>query len=181
MIPKQCFFTKGVGVSKDKLASFELALRNAGIERCNLVSVSSIFPPGCRMTSRIKGIEKLRTGEITFIVMARNETNEPHRLISAAIGLAIPKDEKNYGYLSEHKGFGETAQKAGDYAEDLAATMLATTLGIPFDPDTAWDERKSVYRSSGHIFKTSHICQSAAGNKDGLWTTVLAGAVLITE
>lgn len=181
MIPKSCFFTKGVGVSKDKLASFELALRNAGIERCNLVSVSSIFPPGCKMISRKKGVEKLRPGQITFIVMARNETNEPHRLISSAVGLAIPKDEQVYGYLSEHEGFGETAQKAGEYAEDLAATMLATTLGIPFDPDTAWDERKSVYSSSGHIFKSSHICQSAAGNKDGLWTTVIAGAVLLIE
>ena len=43
MTPKKIFFTKGVGVHKDKLSSFEVALRSAGIEKCNLVYVSSIF------------------------------------------------------------------------------------------------------------------------------------------
>ncbi len=57
--------------------------------------------------------------------------------------------------------------------------MLATTLGIPFDPDKAWDERKQMYKASGKIFRTRHICQSAEGNKNGLWTSVLAVAVLI--
>ena len=113
--------------------------------------------------------------------MARNETNEPNRLISAAIGIARPSDSNTYGYLSEHHGFGETGEKSGDYAEDLAATMLATTLGIPFDPEQAWDERMQVYRTSGHIFQTRHICQSAEGDKKGLWTTVVAAAVFIME
>jgi len=31
VIPKKCFFTIGVGVHKEKLASFELALRSAGL------------------------------------------------------------------------------------------------------------------------------------------------------
>jgi arginine decarboxylase len=90
-------------------------------------------------------------------------------------------DFTNYGYLSEHHAFGEKAIVSGEYAEDLAATMLATTLGIPFDPDQAWDERKQFYKASGHIFKTKHTCQSAEGNKDGLWTTVLASAVFIID
>jgi arginine decarboxylase len=179
MIPKKVFFTKGVGIHKDKLASFELALRNGGIEKCNLVNVSSILPPYCKEITKDKGLEELKPGGITFVVMARNATNEPNRLISAAIGVAVPKEKDNYGYLSEHHAFGETAKKSGEYAEDLAATMLASTLGIPFDPDQAWDERKQVYKASEHIFKTRNICQSAQGNKDGLWTTVLAAAVFI--
>jgi len=179
MIPTKMFFTKGVGVHKDKLASFELALRKAGIQMCNLVNVSSILPPNCKIISREDGLNLLKQGQITFTVMARNETNEPNRLISAAVGLAAPKDYNGYGYLSEHHSFGETAKKAGEYAEDLAATMLATTLGIEFDPETAWDERKQVYKASGKIFKTTHICQSAEGNKDGLWTTVIAATVFI--
>jgi len=126
------FFTKGVGVHKEKLSSFELALRDAGIEKCNLVYVSSIFPPNCKTITKEKGVEFLKPGQITYCVMAKNETNEPNRLISASIGLAIPKDNKQYGYLSEHHSFGEKAVKSGDYAEDLAATMLATTLGIQF-------------------------------------------------
>jgi len=179
MVPKKVFLTKGVGVHKDKLASFELALRNAGIEKCNLVCVSSIFPPNCKMTSKEDGLKLLNPGEITYCVLARNESNESNRLVSASIGLAIPRDGNQYGYLSEHHAFGEKGEKAGEYAEDLAATMLATTLGIDFNPDTAWQEREQVYKSSGHIFKTTNITQSAEGNKDSLWTTVIAVAVFI--
>jgi len=181
LVPKKVFLTKGVGVHKDRLAAFETALRSAGIEKCNLVYVSSILPPKCRMISREKGLGKLKAGQITFCVMANTETCEPNRLISAAIGAAVPAEDNHYGYLSEHHAFGQTAKAAGDYAEDLAATMLATTLGIPFDPDQAWDERKQVYKASGHIFTTKNTCQSAAGNKDGLWTTVVAAAVFLME
>ncbi len=179
MVPQKIFFTKGVGVHKDKLASFELALRNAGIEKQNLVYVSSILPPNCKIIPKEEGVGLLKPGQITFCVMARNETKEPNRLISSAIGMALPSDSNNYGYISEHHTFGETAKKAGEYAEDLAATMLATTLGVEFDSDIAWHEREQIYKSSGHIFKTSHFCQSAEGNKDGLWTTVIASAVLL--
>ncbi len=179
LMPRQIFFTKGVGHHRDKLASFELALRKAGIEKCNLVYVSSIFPPQCTIIPKTKGVKQIKPGQITYCVMARNETNEPNRLISAAVGLAIPKDKGHYGYLSEHHSFGETARKAGDYAEDLAATMLATTLGIAFDPDEAYDSRKQIYKASNYIFKSTNICQSAEGNKHGNWTTVIAAAVML--
>ncbi|MFA5174477.1 MAG: arginine decarboxylase, pyruvoyl-dependent [Candidatus Pacearchaeota archaeon] len=179
MVPTKLFFTKGVGVHKDRLASFELALRDAGIEKCNLVYVSSICPPNCKILSKEEGLKQLKPGQITFVVMARIESNEPNRLLSSAIGVALPRDNNNYGYLSEHHGYGETGKKAGEYAEDLAATMLATTLGIEFNPDTAWEEREQVYKASGQIFKTMNICQSAECNKDGLWTTVIAAAVLL--
>lgn len=181
MVPNRLFLTKGVGVHKNKLSSFELALRNAGIEKCNLVYVSSILPPKCKIIPQKEGVKLLHPGQITFCVMARNETNEPNRLVSAAIGIAMPRDQENYGYLSEHHSFGEVAKLSGDFAEDLAATMLASTLGIPFDSDQAWDERKQVYRASGHIFKTRNISQSAEGNKHGLWTTVISAAVLLVD
>ncbi|MDD5290318.1 MAG: arginine decarboxylase, pyruvoyl-dependent [Patescibacteria group bacterium] len=180
MIATKMFFTKGLGVHKDRLASFEAALRDAGIEKCNLVYVSSILPPSCKIVPREEGIKLLNAGQITFCVMARTETCEPNRLVSAAIGVAVPTDKENqYGYLSEHHSFGETGKKAGDYAEDLAATMLATTLGVEFDSDKAWEEREQTYKASGHIFKTMNVCQSAEGNKDGLWTTAIATAVLL--
>ena len=146
MIPKKCFFTKGVGVHKEKLASFELALRQAGLAYCNLVLVSSIFPPDCKRLSKEEGTKLLRPGEIVFCVYDRESTNEPNRLVAASVGVAIPADQEQYGYLSEHHSFGETEEKAGEYAEDLAASMLATTLGIEFDPDTAWDERESCLK-----------------------------------
>jgi len=178
MTPKTIFFTKGAGKHKDQLQSFELALRNAGIEKCNIVTVSSIIPPNCKIISKEKGIGMIEPGQITFCVMSRNNTNEPNRLISASIGVAVPKD-KSYGYISEHHDYGLRAKKTGDYAEDLAATMLATTLGLEFDPDKAWDERKQEYKMSGKFVKTKNVTQTARGDIDGLWTTVLAAAVFI--
>ncbi|MBE3071006.1 MAG: arginine decarboxylase, pyruvoyl-dependent [Acidobacteria bacterium] len=179
MVPKYVFFTKGVGIHREKLASFELALRDAGIEKFNLVRVSSIFPPQCKIITRQRGIERLRPGQIVFCVMADVATNEPGRLLAASIGLAVPADGQQYGYLSEHHSFGETDEKAGDYAEDLAATMLATTLGLEFDPESAYDERKEIYRISGKIVRTQNTTQSARCNKNGLWTTCVAAAVFV--
>jgi arginine decarboxylase len=180
MVPTKIFFTKGVGKHREKLQSFELALRHSGIEKFNLVRVSSIFPPGCRIVSRASGIPRIRAGEVVYVVMAECASNEPNRLIASSIGLAVPAAGDQYGYLSEHHGFGETGRKAGDYAEDLAATMLASTLGLEFDPDKAYDERKEIYRMSGKIVKTRNVTQTAIGDKDGLWTTVIAAAVFVT-
>jgi arginine decarboxylase len=179
MIPKYFFLTNGVGKHKEQLQSFELALRDAGIQQCNLVNVSSIVPPGCEQVSRERGLKMLQAGEITFVVLARNATNEPHRLIVSSIGVAIPSGKNQYGYLSEHHTFGQTDDKAGDYAEDLAATMLATTMGIQFDPETAWDERKQLFKTTGMIIKTANITQSATGDKKGLWTTTVSAAVFV--
>jgi arginine decarboxylase len=179
MVPKYVFFTKGVGIHREKLASFELALRDAGIEKYNLVRVSSIFPPRCKIISRQHGIERLRPGQIVFCVIADTATNEPGRLLAASIGLAVPADGQQYGYLSEHHSFGETDEKAGDYAEDLAATMLATTLGLEFDSESAYDERKEIYRISGKIVRSQNTTQSARCNKNGLWTTCVAFAVFV--
>lgn len=177
--PTKIFFTKGVGRHKDYLQSFELALRMAGIEKCNLVSVSSIFPAGCKRLSKEEGVKLLEPGQITFCVMARNSTSEPNRLIASSIGVALPKDDTQYGYISEHHPFGESEKISGEYAEDIAAQMLATTLGIEFDPEQAWDEREQVYKASGQIYKTFNITQSAEGDRSGIWTTVISAAVML--
>jgi len=180
MIPRRIFLTKGVGRHKDKLTSFELALRNAGIAHLNIVRVSSIFPPKCKMISREQGLKQLSAGEITYVVLSENATNEPHRLIASSVGVGIPKDPNQHGYLSEYHSFGDTDQKSGDYAEDLAASMLATILGVEFDPDASYDTKKELWKISGKIVRTSNITQSAIGDKTGLWTTVIAAAVLIS-
>jgi arginine decarboxylase len=181
MVPKKLFFTKGVGKHKERLTSFELALRDAGIASQNLVRVSSIFPPHCKVITRKDGLTYLNPGEVVFAVIAENSTREPHRLLVSSIGVAIPADKNTYGYLSEHHSFGETEEQAGEYAEELAAEMLATTLDVEFDPDKSWDEKKEIYRISNKIVRTSNITQSAMGDKRGLWTTTIAAAVLILE
>jgi arginine decarboxylase len=179
LVPKRIFFTAGKGVHKDRLSSFELSLRDAGVEKANLVTVSSIFPPDCKIISRERGVKWLAPGQIVHCVMARQDTNEPNRLIAASIGVAIPSDRKSYGYLSEHHSYGETGKKAGDYAEDLAATMLATTQGVEFDPAKSYDERRDVFKMSGKIIHTRSVQQSAEGDKHGAWTTVVALGVFI--
>jgi len=181
IIAKEIFLTKGVGRHRERLSSFELALRDAGIAHYNLVPVSSIFPPHCKLISRTAGLKKMTPGQVAFVVMSRNDTNEPSRLISCAVGLAIPKDPAQVGYLTEHHDFGMTERRAGEYSEDLAATMLATSLGLEIDLDKSWDENKEEWKISGKIYRTRNSTQSATGDKNGLWTSVIAAAVMITE
>lgn len=177
-IPKKVFFTKGVGYHTEELASFELALRDAGIEKCNLVTVSSIFPPHCEIISKEEGLKLIHPGQITFCVMSRLTSNERHRLIVASVGCAIPKEKNNYGYLSEYHSYGENEKEAGDYAEDLATMMLATTLGIEFDEDLNWDEKRQVWKISDKIVISSSIAQEAIVPKKK-YATVLSAAIFI--
>ena len=179
IVPKKVFFTKGVGRHKHQLQSFELALRDAEIEKFNLVSVSSILPPGCQVIPKDEGLRYLVPGQIVHLVMARNTTNEANRMVAASIGCALPADGTHYGYLSEHHVFGENADMAGHYSEDLAATMLATKLGIPFDAEKDWDERENLYKMSGKIVKSFNVTKTAEGDKGGLYTTVIAAAVFV--
>lgn len=178
-VPRMVFFTHGVGRHKDKLTSFEYALRDAGIAPFNLVTVSSIMPPQAKVISREEGLKYLKPGQIVFVVLSRNQDNEPNRLMAASVGAAIPADQGNYGYLSEHHAFGQTEEKAGEYAEDLAASMLASTLGIEFDPNAAWDEREQQFKMSGKFVKTYNVTQSAIIDKNGNWTSVIACAVFV--
>jgi arginine decarboxylase len=177
IIPSRVFFTKGVGNHREQLQSFELALRDAGIERLNLVRVSSILPPKCKVVSRSEGLSEILPGMIAYCVMSTLSSNEAHRLIAASIGCAVPADKSAYGYLSEHHAFGQTDEVAGEYAEDLAASMLASTLGIEFDEDKNWDEKKEVFKISDVIVRTTHTAQSAIISKN--WSTVLAAAVFL--
>ena len=179
LIPRKLFLTGGVGVHKEKLTSFEMAFREAGIAQYNLVRVSSIFPPGCKIVQREDGLPLLQPGEIVFAVIAEMATNEPGRRIAASIGVARPADIDKYGYLSEHHSFGQTEQEAGDYAEDLAATMLATTLGIPFDPDKDYNARREQYGMGGEIVETTSHTVAATAAAGGVWTTAIAAAILV--
>lgn len=177
-VPTKIFFTKGIGCHKTKLQSFELALRDARIEKQNLVYVSSIYPPNCKLLSLEEGVQELKPGQITFCVMARNATNEKGRITGSAVGMAFPTDGDQYGYISEHTAFGMEEGEMGDFAEDLASTMLATTLGVDFDPETAYDERREIYRMSGKIVDSASVSCVTSGCAE-MWTTVIAAAVML--
>ena len=170
LIPRKLFLTCGVGTHKEKLTSFELALRDASIAHFNLVRVSSIFPPHCQIVTKEEGLLLLQPGEIVFSVIAEMASNEPGRRIAASIGVARPAD---------HDTYGQTEQEAGDYAEDLAATMLATTLGINFDANKDYNERREQYMMGGEIVDSTSITMAVTAVPGGLWTTVISAAILI--
>lgn len=177
IVPRKVFFTKGVGRHKSRLVSFEMALRDAGIAQFNLVEVSSIFPPNAEIISREEGIKLLKPGQIVFVVLSRNESDELNRMVSASVGLAVPRDRNLHGYLSEHHSFGETEEVAGSYAEDLAAEMLASTLGLT--RHLIWDEENQIWKLDDRILLTMNVTATAIVEKPGEWTTVVAAAVLI--
>ncbi len=160
LLAKKIFFTTGVGTHRESLESFEMALRNAGIEKFNLVAVSSILPPNCEIIEKDQGLRELLPGEIVFCVMSRNTSNEPSRAVSASLGCAVPRNGNEFGYISEHHAFGETTERAGAYAEGLASSMYET-----------WTDSKPK--------ETFNISTSATVGEEGLWTTVLSVAVMV--
>jgi arginine decarboxylase len=180
LVPTKVFLTKGLGRHKYQLKSFEEALRKAGVAQQNLVQVSSILPPHCRVVSKESGLKLLHPGEICYCVLARSDTDEHGRLVASSIGIAVPRDRNQWGYLSEVHGHGMNEQTAADMSEDLAAGMLGTTLGLEVDPNKAWSEKEQVYKSSGLIIRTTNITQAARGKQD-LWTTTVAIAVFLFE
>ena len=134
---RNSFFTKGIGRHKTKFQSYGLALRDAKIEKYNLVQVSSIFPPNCKIVSVDEGVGRLDPGQIVFCVLAKLSTNEPERMLGAAIGLAIPTEGNHYGYLSEHlrkkQGFSEVIQKIFPSARKLRTIPNWLNSGEAFD------------------------------------------------
>ncbi len=181
LLPKYVFFTKGIGENRKELQSFELALRDAGISQFNLVQVSSILPPKCKEISREEGLKRMKAGQIVFCVMARNCSNEKNRLISASIGVAKPKNGDNYGYLSEYHAFGKDHDTAAEFSEDLAASMLASTLGIPFDTDANYDEKREIFTMSDKIVETKNYTATTTVKEDDMYTTAIACAVFLME
>ena len=177
-VPQKIFFTKGIGVHKEKLTSFEMALRDARIAQHNLVRISSIFPPDCEIVDREEGVARLRPGQVVFCVLSEAATNEPGRRVGASVGLATPAERSRYGYISEHHAHGQSAKAMGDYAEDLAAQMLATVLGADFNPEEAWDERKEQWRLSGLVVNSMNHTVVAEGPENGRWVTVVSAAVV---
>lgn len=181
LVPVQAYLTRGVGVHREELVAFEIALRDAGIAAQNLVAVSSILPPACELIDRATGEKTLRAGQILHVVMSREETREPHRVLGAGIGIARPSDRSVHGFIAEHGGFGVTQRELEEHAEDLAVTMLASTLGLDPDPDLSRADRAQVLRDSGQIADSRSIVSVSAGDPEGRWTCVVAACVFVME
>src|SRR5437763_4970536 len=151
-----------------------MALRGAHLANFTLVRGSSICPPHCERVDREERLSMMQPGQVVFAVIAEPSTNEPSRLVAASIGVAMPADPTHHGYISEHHSYGQNEVTAGEYAEDLAASMLATVLGVPFDSGSAWDERREQWLLSGEIVRTMNVTSTAECGDDGRWTTVVS-------
>lgn len=179
MVPKYAFTTSGCGTANEKLASFEMALRDAGIAEYNLVKVSSIMPPNCKIINKKKGISMLSPGQVVFVVMSEQSTNEPGRQISASVGIAIPPNKSKHGYLSEHHSYGQTKKESGKYAENLAAYMLATIMDGPLNAEKNFNKQKDIWKIKGNPIQTKEVTSYSRGDENGKWVTVLSAVVLI--
>ncbi len=179
LVPGRLFLTRGTGCHREKLISFEFALCDAGISAFNLVQVSSVIPPNCKLVSREEGLKTLVPGQVVFTVISTNAASEPGRLIASSIGLATPRAMNRHGYLSEHHSFGEAADLAGNYAESLAVQMLSASLGLPSAEDAIGDDRSTRGEGCNQCAESMSVVQTAVASGDGLWTTVVAAAVLL--
>jgi arginine decarboxylase len=162
-----------------------MALFDAGLGAQNVQLLApagcAIFPPQAELVSRRDGLDSLEPGEVVVAMLAEHATREPNRLLTASIGLAAPVDRALHGCLATRVAFGETEEQAGAGAEELAAEMLATSLGIDFELETVWDEKRELYRVAGTVVRTANVTQAALGDARGWWTTTIAGAILLND
>lgn len=179
--PQHVFMTSGVGIHGEKTASFEMALRAARIHPYNLVSVSSIMPPNVNIISVDEGIEMIPHGSITFAVLSRNQCKEQDKLISAAVGWALPEDRSTYGYISEVHLDGYTEQETSDWCEDLAAELLASCYGLEYTDkqwERAWDQKTETWTIANRPVKSDSVCKAFHGIREK-WVTTIAAAVFV--
>ena len=81
LIPREFFLTSGRGTSPiSPENAYDMALREAGIDRYNLLPVSSVIPPKCRE----RRWKKLNVGALAPVVMAKALGN-PGETIGAGL------------------------------------------------------------------------------------------------
>lgn len=176
LIPTKVFSTFGVGHHEQQLTAFQLALKAAGIHRLNHICVSSILPPECEVLSRPNGVCLVPPGALTFGAYDKLSTMQLG-VISAACGIAIPKDPKMYGYLSEHHSHEQSSIDAANYAADLAAQMLAAEYNLDYVIGLKGDERQEQFNRFQHIFTADSVVASAQVQTTDQYVCVFAGYI----
>jgi arginine decarboxylase len=182
LIPKRFFLTKGIGIHEKQLRSREQALRDAGIEVCNLIKISSVVAPGCKRISREEGLKALYPGMMTFAVQALSATNEPDQIVTAGLGLAQPVDDNYHGYITEvEEMMGIEAADVEQDVVEMAVENLISSWGIKTDGDDVIRKGKKHYEFDGRKVEVDSLVASAKGHEDRLWTTVFVAAVYLFD
>lgn len=83
-----------------ELVAFDNALRKAGIAELNLVTLSSIWPLGCKIVK----MPRPEPGMLTPMVIAKISSSTTGQKIAAALGIAI--SETSHGMISEYHDIG---------------------------------------------------------------------------
>jgi arginine decarboxylase len=182
IVPTKFFLTKGVGVHEKDMRAFEEALRDAGINTCNLIKTSSVIAPGCKRISMEEGMKLIPPGQITFAVLARSETNEPGQIVTAGIAMAQPKDRAVHGYLTEvEEAIGRTAEDVEQDCIEMAIENLIGEYDPKFDGESVYRKGKKNYNIKGQDIAVDCLVASAQGAEKNKYTVVLVAAVFICE
>ena len=120
-IPKDFFVTEGTGQSDITVhaGSYHLALRDAGIEMCNIMTYSSILPAVANETAKP---QRLAHGSVMETIMATANANAGTRATAGIIwGWLFDKStgERHGGLVCEYNGSLPEAEAASQLEDSL--------------------------------------------------------------
>ncbi len=101
--PTKYFLVSGAADGYTPLNAFDGALLQAGIGNTNLVKMSSIVPPHCKLVAPIA----LPLGALVPAAYASITSDVPGEMISAGVAVALPEDENKNGLIMEYSAKGE--------------------------------------------------------------------------
>jgi pyruvoyl-dependent arginine decarboxylase len=140
-VPTRVFFVSGVGTHAMERVALQHAMREAGVADGNLLKVSSVIAPGCRIIPADEGRRLLRPGNMVYAVIATAQTDEPHQRVTTALAWAKPEKPGVPGYIAElEEEMAEGARSAGmppdrvwSFDDEAAAVAAAMDVMQPGD------------------------------------------------
>jgi arginine decarboxylase len=181
MVPQKVFWTKGVGTHKENKNARDAASREAGVGKLNLVTVSSILPPGIQEIGLDEFIKLVQPGEIVFSIHGVCESNVPGQKVCAGMGRARPWDKSHTGYVTEL--FEEPGVQEEDIqkrVETMALQLFADENGVEgFTAEDVWKKGKTTYEVGGIKVEIDSIIASGVCNHDGDYTCAMVMAVFV--
>ena len=102
-MPTRYFLASGTSEGYTSLNAFDGALLQAGIGNTNIVKMSSIVPPHCKLVAPIA----LPPGALVPAAYAAITSDVPGEIISAGVAVALPEDEDQNGLIMEYSAKGE--------------------------------------------------------------------------
>jgi arginine decarboxylase len=130
------YLTTGVGFGKTPISAFDSALRDAGVDNFNLLTLSSVVPPGAEVVFEKYVPEGDQWGNKLYCVMAEIRTRESGQFIGAALGWYQLDDGR--GVFVEHMEKGETQEAVeANLKEEIhqSLTDMCNSRNIPVEED----------------------------------------------